>query len=81
MSRRSNQRKRERQAARFQERKKLEPPVSPITGDQEVSLQLPTYSELRRISTAALFKKLSRRPEAAALLEAIEENHRSLKQT
>jgi hypothetical protein len=74
MSRKSNRRKRARQAARFEQRKKLEPPVSSISVETEAVLQVPTYSELKRISTAALFKELQRRPESVALLEAIAES-------
>jgi hypothetical protein len=73
MSRRSNIRKRERQKRREHPPRELAAPISPITGDTQLVLQTPTYSDIRRISTATLMKELQRRPESRGLIAAIAE--------
>jgi hypothetical protein len=48
-------------------------PISPITGQEQMALQTPIRSDIRRISTASLIREIQRRPEAQALMQAIAE--------
>jgi hypothetical protein len=74
VSRRASVRKRARQRKRHEQRpRQLAAPISPITGLEEQALQTPTRSDIRKISTAALFKELLCRPESKGLITAIAE--------
>jgi hypothetical protein len=69
--------RRSRKQRRKQQREKrpnvLLAPISQITGQEQMALQTPTRSDIRRVSTASLIREIQRRPEAQALLAAIAE--------
>ena len=78
MTRKSSQRKRARQRARFERgSRKLAAPVSAITGQEQAVFQTPTRSDTRRVSTSALIAELQRRPDSRGLITAIAESQRS----
>jgi hypothetical protein len=60
-----------------EKRPQLLPTKNVFTGEPQQALQTPMHSDIRRISTAVLFKwELQRRPESRALLETFQrESH------
>src|SRR5260370_21037222 len=77
MSRRSNLNKRRRQKQRASQRPQLPPTNNVSTGEPQQTLQTPTHSYIRRISSSALIKEIQRRPESRGLIAAIAESQRS----
>jgi hypothetical protein len=67
MSRKSAKRKRERQRRRYRQRPA--PSISQITGET----QIPTTSDVKRISTATLIAELQQRPDSRGLIAAFAE--------
>jgi hypothetical protein len=73
MSRKSNIRKRNRQKKREHRPRELPAPISPITGEAEAVFQTPMRSDIRRISTAALFRELLNRSDSRGLITVLAE--------